>query len=458
MSPVSIDRLQHTRSTPVQLHQSDGFIETFQRSLALLLARETPSSIAVLRISLDKFKTLSETLGHTIADHVLELAGQRLQSALRESDTLSRLPDNEFAIVLNPVRSAIEARVTAAKLLDLLQRAYLVRGRVVNTNANIGIKLATESGTDSETLLMRAGMALQCATSSGPGAVQLFETSMEDQIVARHQLVCDLHKALLLHQFEVHYQPQVDIRTQHLTGFEALLRWRHPTLGWISPAQFIPIAEDTGLIEMIGEWVLRTACQDAAHLLGETVVAVNASPIQIKNKSFATSVERALSAACLPAIQLEIEITEGVLMQESPSVFATLNELHGMGVRLAMDDFGTGYSSLAQLARLPFDTIKIDRSLIIDRPTIAENVKQRAIVRAIATLGKGLGMCTLIEGIETASQLINAYSDGCVSAQGYLFGKAVAAAQLEEVIAAFFCRPNIPLESPNLPELFGVNL
>ena len=457
MSPSSIDRLQHTRSTPEQLQRSDGFIDSFA-SLALMLSRETPSSIAVLIISLDHFKTLSETLGHVIADHVLELAGQRLQSALRDTDTLARLPDNEFAIVLNPVHSAIEARMTADSLMDLLQRAYLVRGQVVKTSANIGIKLATKSGTDPETLLTRAAMALQCAKSAGPGAVQLFETTMEDEIVAHHELVCDLHKALLLHQFEVHYQPQVDIGIQRLTGFEALVRWRHPELGWIPPAQFIPIAEEAGLIEMIGEWVLRTACQEAARLPGEIVVAVNASPIQVRNKSFATSVERALSVACVPASRLEIEITEGVLMQESASVLATLNELHSMGVRLAMDDFGTGYSSLGQLARLPFDTIKIDRSLIIDRPTIVENVKQRAIVRAIATLGKGLGMCTLIEGIETVSQLMNAYSDGCTSAQGYLFGKAVSAAQLDEVIAAFSRRLNIPLESTKLSELSGVKL
>ena len=453
MSPSLIDRHQHTPPTPVQLQKSEGLIESFEHSLGLMLARETHSSLAVLLISLDNFKILSETLGHAVADHVLELAGQRLQSALRTSDTLSRLPDNEFAIVLHPVHSAMEARTTAASLMDLLQRAYLVRGRVVITSANIGIKLATKSGTDSETLLTRAGMALQCAKSSGPGAVQLFETTIEDQIVARHELVCDLHKALLLHQFEVHYQPQVDIGIQHLTGFEALLRWRHPKLGWISPAQFIPIAEETGLIEMIGEWVLKTACQEAARLPGEIVIAVNASPIQIRNTGFATSVERALSDACMPANRLEIEITEGVLMQESPSVMATLNELHSMGVRLAMDDFGTGYSSLAQLARLPFDTIKIDRSLIIDRPTIAENVKQRAIVRAIATLGRGLGMCTLIEGIETESQLMNAYTDGCISAQGYLFGKAVSAARLDEVIAAFSRRLNIPLESTKPLEL-----
>ncbi len=427
-------------------------MENFERSLALLLARETPSSIAVLVISLDHIKTLSETLGHAIADDLLELAGQRLQSALRKSDTLSRLPDNEFAIVLNPVHSAIEARTTADRLMDLLQRAYLVRGRVVNTSANIGIKIATKSGTDSETLLTRAGMALQCAKSFGPGAVRLFETIMEDKIVARHELVLDLHRALLLHEFEVHYQPQVDIGIQHLTGFEALLRWRHPELGWISPAQFIPIAEETGLIEMIGEWVLRTACQEAARLPPGIVVAVNASPIQIRNTSFATSVARALSVACVPANRLEIEITEGVLMQESPSVLATLNELHSMGVRLAMDDFGTGYSSLGQLARLPFDTSKIDRSLTIDRPAITENMKQRAIVRAIAMLGKGLGMCTLIEGIETVSQLMNAYSDGCISAQGYLFGKAVSAAKLDEVIAAFSRRLKIPLESTKLPE------
>ncbi|MEO8658869.1 MAG: GGDEF domain-containing phosphodiesterase [Bryobacteraceae bacterium] len=433
-------------------------IESFESSLASRLTGETPSSLAVLLISLDQVKALGETLGHAIAERVLELAGQRLQSALRKSDTLSQMPDNQFAIILNPVLSAMDAGIIADRLVDLLQRAYLVRGQVVNTGASIGIKLATQSDSDSAILLKRAGMALQCAQSSGPGAVRVFETSIEDRLVARHELVLDLHKALLLHQFEVHYQPQVDIAIQYLTGFEALLRWRHPESGWISPALFIPIAEETGLIEMIGDWVLRTACQEAARLPREIVMAVNVSPLQIRNKSFTASVEHALSVAGIPASRLEIEITEGVLIQEPTSVLETLNDLHSMGVRLAMDDLGTGYSSLGQLARFPFDTIKIDRSLIIDRPTVVENAKQRAIVRAIATLGKGLGMCTLVEGIETEKQLVDAYSDGCISAQGYLFGKAVSAAQLDEVLAAFSRRLNIPLESTELLESAGVKL
>ncbi len=386
---------------------------------------------AVLRIGMDDFRLVNETLGHAIGDEVLELAEKRLQAAVREHEIVVRLPGDEFAVLLHSVESILRAGAAADRLNDLLQRVYLVQGEVVNVTACLGVTLAPEDGTHAEILLQRAGAALQCAKAAGLGMVQFFEPAMEENRKKRHSLSLDLRKALLLHQFEVHYQPQVDVQSQCLTGFEALLRWRHPDLGWISPAEFIPLAEETGLMGMIGDWVLRKACDQAAMLPDNLVMAINASPVQFKNGTFAQSVETALHRAGISGERIEVEITEGLLLKNEAVVVSALNNLHRLDVRLAMDDFGTGYSSLGQLAKLPFDKIKIDRSLV------GGTAKERAIVRAIATLGEGIGMATLAEGIETHIQLEHAEADGCSEAQGFLFGKAVPASELQDLVNRF---------------------
>jgi diguanylate cyclase (GGDEF)-like protein len=403
--------------------------ERLEAAIAALPPGGAP--FAVLRIGMDGFRVVNETLGHAIGDDVLELAEQRLQAAVREHEIVVRLPGDEFAVLLHSVESVLRAGAAADRLNDLVQRVYLVQGEVVNVTACLGIALAPEDGTRAELLLQRAGAALQCAKASGIGMVQFFEPAMEENRKKRHSLSLDLRKALLLRQFEVHYQPQVDVRTGALTGFEALLRWRHPDLGLVSPAEFIPLAEEIGLMGMIGEWVLRTACEQAAQLPEGLVMAINASPVQFKNGYFAQSVETALERAGIAGRRIEIEITEGLLLKNEAVVITALNQLHRMNVRLAMDDFGTGYSSLGQLAKLPFDKIKIDRSLV------GGSAKERAIVRAITTLGEGIGIATLAEGIETRKQLVCAEADGCSEAQGFFFSKAVPSADLPQVLKRF---------------------
>ena len=400
----------------------------FDGMLRHVLSLAVDEPFAVLRFGLDHFKALKDLFGRSISDGVLKRGSERLQSALREHDRLLQLPGDEFVVLLRSHADPVRAQFATERLQELLQKPYLVQGQLVTVKASVGVLAGPDRGADPEVLLRRAGVALECARATGPGTVCRFELAMEERLLKRHALLLDLRKALPLRQFAVHYQPQVDIRSGRLTGFEALLRWNHPKLGPISPGEFIPLAEEYSMIAGIGDWVLRTACHQARKLPDEVLIAVNASPLQFETGSFPETVRKALMASDLPAERLEIEITEGVLIRNNEKIRSVLEELSTMGVRLAMDDFGTGYSCLGQLADLPFNVIKIDRSLVGGTP------KQRAIVRAISALSEGIGMSVLAEGIETEEQLAKALSDGCCLAQGYLFGKALPASDLDEVI------------------------
>lgn len=404
----------------------------FEAVLGRALDQTPETPLAVLLIDLDRFKAVNDTLGHAAGDRLLRLVAERLQSAIRKSDVAARFGGDEFAVLINPSPNREEPAAIARRILDLVQRTYLIEGQLVNIGTSIGIAQSPDDGTDGPVLLRNADLALYHSKASGRSTFHFFEVAMERRAQARRTSELELRKALALRQLELHYQPQVNAVAGQLVGFEALLRWRHPERGLIPPNLFLPLAEEIGAIVPIGDWVLRTACREATRWPSDIVVAVNASPLQFDTGTFAESVQRALQSTGLQGERLEIEITEGILLRNDNAVRKTLDDLRQMKVRVAMDDFGTGYASLSQLARFPFDKIKIDRSLIGFH---GDDMKHRAIVRAIAALGKSLGICTLAEGVENAEQLARLQVDGCASVQGYFFGRAVPASELSEVIS-----------------------
>jgi len=399
---------------------------------ALERAGRDGSAVAVLCLDLDRFKPVNDTLGHPVGDTLLRTVAERLRSAVRATDLVARLGGDEFAVLQAGHEQPQGAQALAARLVDLVGRSYLIEGHLVNVGASVGVALAPGDGADPDRLLTCADLALYRAKDEGRGAFRLFEPEMDARMQARRALELDLRKALALRELELFYQPQLDLETGRVCGFEALLRWRHPERGLVPPAEFVPLAEEIGLIVKIGEWVLRTACREVAGWPDGIGVAVNVSPAQFKSPKLVDVVRGALEASGLPPSRLEVEITESVLLQDDAGNLATLHRLRDLGVRVAMDDFGTGYSSLGYLRSFPFDKIKIDRSFVRDLPGSADCL---AIVRAIAGLGSRLDIATTAEGVETAEQMRRIRAEGCDQIQGYLVSRPVPPAEIPALIA-----------------------
>ena len=412
----------------------------FQQRIVTALANidDGLSSLAVMLIDLDRFKAVNDTLGHPIGDALLRLVARRLLSVLRQHDVVARLGGDEFAVAVTPALQQNEMIALAKRIVDVLGRPYLVEGHLVNIGASIGVAVSPQDGQEHNQLMRNADLALYAAKSAGRSTYSFFEPAMDARALARRTLEIDLRRALALREFELHYQPQIDLESDAVVGFEALLRWRHPERGLVSPADFIPMAEEIGLIVSLGEWVMREACLEATRWPAAVSVAVNVSPHQFEDSSrLVDMVARALSWSGLPGPRLEIEITESVLLRNEKTVLAALHRIRAMGVRVAMDDFGTGYSSLSQLHSFPFDKIKIDRSFVKDNGDAAG---QNAIIRAITALGVSLGMSTIAEGVETSDQLARIRAGGCTSVQGYLFSKPVPVDQVNALISEFAAR------------------
>ncbi len=405
-----------------------------QLALHTASRRAADRPCAVMMIDLDRFKYVNDTLGHAAGDMILSMVAERLRSTLREADVVARLGGDEFAVMQVAAEELDAAFALAARLVAVVEsRPFMVDGQPIHLGASVGIALCPSDGEDPADLMQNADLALYAAKADGRGTFRRYDVSLDEKMRERRAIEAGLRTAIAQGQLELHYQPLVDAATGCITSAEALVRWNHPERGLIPPAEFIGIAEESGLILPLGEWVLRTACAEAATWPANMGVAINLSPAQFREKSLVDIIAAALQSAGLAADRLELEITEGVLLSDEQGTMQTLNELVALGVRVSMDDFGTGYSSLSYLRKFPFDKIKIDQSFVNQLP---EDDESAAIVRAIITMAKCLGMTTTVEGVETREQFAFSVDAGCDTLQGYLISRPLPAAALASFVAA----------------------
>jgi diguanylate cyclase (GGDEF)-like protein len=406
------------------------FRERLEQSLKAIRPGE---QLAVLYIDIDEFKSINDALGHPVGDELLKGVADRLRGCLEEADVAARLGGDEFAVIQTAIKDRSETTRLVDEIHSAIRQPFECMGHLITTDASIGIALAPVDGVDLDQLLKNADLALYGAKGDGRRTYRFFEAGMDQRARMRRSLELELRQAISDGSLETHYQPVVNIKDGKISSCEALLRWRHPERGMISPAEFIPIAEDSGLINQLGLWVLNTACAEAATWPDHVRVAVNVSPVQFRSQSLALNVAAALAACNLPASRLELEITEAVLIRDDEAALDMLHQLRELGVRIALDDFGTGYSSLSYLQRFPFDKIKIDRSFIRD---IAGPGASSSIVQAVVNIAAASDMTTTAEGVETEQQRNLLYILGCTEMQGYLFSPAISAAEVRRLLLA----------------------
>ncbi len=402
---------------------------------AISIARRNHSQLAVLFLDLDGFKHINDSLGHSVGDKLLQSVAGRLLACVRKSDTVSRQGGDEFVILLSEVTHAADAAIIAAKIIAELKKGHRIGKHRLRISASVGLSTYPNDGEDAETLIKNADMAMYDAKQSGRDKYRFFKSQMSLRAVERQSLEEQLRSALERQELLVHYQPKVNLKTGALTGVEALLRWQHPERGLLLPRQFLPIAEDSGMIVAIGQWVLRQACTQMREWLDAGLlavpVAVNISALEFLSRQFVPGVQDALKNACLDPKYLELELTETVLMRHAEPTAYTLGQLKAIGLRLAIDDFGTGYSSLSYLTRFPIDTLKLDHSFLND---IIVDSDRAIIVDAVVSLGRSLKKRVIAEGVETPEQLRFIQELGCDEGQGYYFSPPVIAQQFAKII------------------------
>jgi diguanylate cyclase (GGDEF)-like protein/PAS domain S-box-containing protein len=429
------DQMTHSAQHDVVTNLPNRLLLNDRITQSISLARRQKRPIALIFLDLDRFKNINDSLGHATGDKLLQSVSKRLLAGVRGSDTVSRQGGDEFVILLSEITHPEDAATSAKKLLHSLRAPHSIGGQELHINGSIGISVYPKNGEDAETLIKNADTAMYHAKESGRDNFQFFTADMNLKAVERQSLEGSLRRALEREEFLLHYQPEVNLDTGEITGVEALIRWQQPDRGLIAPSQFVPVAEDCGLIVHIGRWVLREACRQARAWqnagLPPLPIAVNVSAVEFRDKGFVEGVRAILSETGLQARYLELELTERVLMQDAESTASVLQELKMMGVHLAVDDFGTGYSSLSYLRQFPIDVLKIDRSFV---HRITADPDDSSIVSAIIHMGKSLKHRVIAEGIETQEEMAYLQTQRCTEGQGYLFSRPLCAAQFAHLL------------------------
>ena len=403
----------------------------FRAKMQEVCERSSQSRFAVFFMDMDRFKVVNDTLGHRTGDQLLIQVAKRLQSVIEETDVLARLGGDEFAILRPVIQSNDEVEAVARRIIDALAEPFIVDQNVITSGISIGIAIGPEHGNTADALLVAADIALYSVKVGARGTYRIFEKRMNDDVSSRREIELQLREALTNGGLDVHYQPIVDLHNFSITGFEALMRWPHPTKGMISPAKFIPVAEECGLIDALGHWILVEACRKAKHWPVDMRVSVNVSPIQLAKPDFVATVQSVLATTGLDPHRLVLECTETIFIEDSEKMLSTLHKLKQIGVQIALDDFGTGYSSLSYLRSFPFDIVKIDRSFVSD---LDASTSCSVIVQAVILIAGSLGIKTVAEGVETEAQLKLLKLLGCNDVQGYLLGVPAPAAEIGKLV------------------------